>query len=270
MPKTIRLYIDDSGTRNLDLDATNAVAGRDWFGLGGMLITDEAEFSVRAAMAEFRARWPQLDGRPLHSNEIRQRKNGFAFLSTPELMARFGDYLTATLGRLDMLCTAAVIDRPGHRVRYSHLYSREQRWMLCKTAFAIVVERACKYAAARSLKLRVYVERGDKTSDGMIRSYYESLKRDGMPFNAPNMSGYLPLVAREFRQTLYELRLKAKSSPPMQVADLVLYPLCIGGYDPENRALKSLRAARKLLDQHVTAPEREGIKYSCFGAVQPR
>lgn len=62
--------------------------------------------------------------------------------------------------------------------------------------------------------------------------------------------------------------MKTKSSPMMQIADLYLYPLCKARYNPDYRPLRELISASKLLDQHVSDPEKLGVKYYCFDHKQ--
>ena len=100
---------------------------------------------------------------------------------------------------------ACVIDRPGYNARYLEKYGR-QRWSLCKSAFTIAVERAAKYARSIDCRLRVCHERCNKTEDGMLKGYYEELKRDGPPFDTSRSEKYRPLTGAEFRETLYELQ----------------------------------------------------------------
>ena len=100
----------------------------------------------------------------------------------------------------------------------------------------------------------------------MIRGYYDALRAGGHPFDHANAAKYAPLTADEFRETLYEFRTKEKSSPLMQIADIVLWPICIGGYDRSNFAYNVLREAGTLIDSRLNDDEREerGIKYSCW------
>ncbi|CAG1012369.1 hypothetical protein RHIZO_04239 [Rhizobiaceae bacterium] len=52
----------------------------------------------------------------------------------------------------------------------------------------------------------------------------------------------------------------------MQIADLFLYPMAKGGYDPTYRPYRALKESGRLIDAHLS-PERIpslGIKYSCF------
>jgi hypothetical protein len=128
---------------------------------------------------------------------------------------------------------ACVVDRPGYRARYLEKY-QQQPWMLCKTAFSIVLERAAKFARTEERKLRVHPERCNKAEDGMLRGYYLDLKANGSPFAAATSEKYGPLSQPELNETLYELDFKFKSSPMAQLADLYLWPICMGGYHAGN------------------------------------
>jgi len=96
--------------------------------------------------------------------------------------------------------------------------------------------------------------------------YYDDLRVQGNPFDHDRALKYQPLGAGEFHETLYDFKTKDKTSPPMQLADLALWPMCIGGYDPTNRALVSLEQRRTLIDSRLNAADRpsQGIKYSCW------
>jgi hypothetical protein len=77
------------------------------------------------------------------------------------------------------------------------------------------------------------------------------------------------LGADGFGQVLSSCERKRKSSPMIQIADLILFPVCIGGYDATHRAYQTLVNARRLIDHHL--PQEDcasmGIKYSCFDDV---
>ena len=74
----------------------------------------------------------------------------------------------------------------------------------------------------------------------------------------------------ELAETLHEIRFKSKSSPMAQVADLLLWPMAIAGYEPSNRAYVALRDAGRLIENWLSAEEVEacGSKYSCFELVK--
>ena len=156
----------------------------------------------------------------------------------------------------------------GYDARYREKFGRRQ-WHLCQTAFSVVVERAAKYARDNGRKLRVMPERSSRDDERRIRTYFDGLREEGMPFDTQSSSLYAPLHAGEFRDTLYELRFKRKSSPMAQVADLYLWPLAIAGYDEGNRAFGLLRTAGRLIECRLPEPQWKfrGTKYSCFELV---
>jgi len=69
--------------------------------------------------------------------------------------------LTQFLCGLPILALACVIDRRGYDHRYRPKYQYREMWHMCRTAFSIAVEHACKYAISEGRKLRVYPESGD-------------------------------------------------------------------------------------------------------------
>lgn len=263
------LYLDESGTRHPDHSPKIPVHGRDWFAVGGVLIDEEnKEFATKLVQA-FRDRWPQLGVFPLHSHEIRGGYKNFAWLkNNEEDKTRFMEDLTVLLLELPVLGIACVIDRHGHNIRYKERYI-ENRWQLCKTAFAITVERAVKRSIQHGRKLRVYVERSGKVEENMLKIYYEQLKTDGHWFSPSTAAKYAPIGSNEYKSCLYEFKVKTKNSLLMTIADLYLWPMCIGGYDLSNKAYVTLRDAGKLIDCHLSLSDIDamGIKYSCFENV---
>lgn len=263
-------YIDDSGTRHPDHKANFARHGHDWFALGGILIDDENIPFANELIESFRARWPQLGDSPLHSYEIRGKHENFTWLGLDHDVCRqFIAELHELLVALPVVALACVIDRPGYNHRYLQKYGHE-RWSLCKTAFDVVVERATKYANQRERKLRIFVERSSKADDAVMRGYYNNLKSKGHSFDPNTSSAYNPLTPIDYSNTLYDFKSKSKSSKLMQVADLYLWPMCIGGYDEGNRAYTALMSAGKLIDCHLPDEliSERGIKYSCFDLVK--
>jgi hypothetical protein len=162
-----------------------------------------------------------------------------------------------------------VIDRPGYNHRYREKYGR-QRWSLCKSAFHIVVERAAKYARESKCRLRVSPERCNKREDQMLKAYYAELKSVGLPFAVTTSEKYRPLSPAEFQQTLYEFKPKTKTSPMAQLADLYLWPICMGGYQADNRPYRRLVQDEKLIECRIPEPDRQMLatKYYCFDLVE--
>ena len=82
---------------------------------------------------------------PLHSSEIRSQNEDFVWLRSPDKDSQvaFYDELYILMRDVPLIGLACVVDRPGYNNRYSDMYNREP-WLLCKTAFCVVVERAVK------------------------------------------------------------------------------------------------------------------------------
>jgi hypothetical protein len=267
----MHLYLDDSGTRHPDRDPGQKPAHKyDWFGIGGVVLRESDEDAVRAKHAALCAKW-QINY-PLHSTEIRASSKNFKWVKelSPERKSDFMDDLGSLATTPELIATACVIDRPGYNHRYRERYGRA-RWNLCKTAFVVAVERVAKLARESGFRLRVYVERADKGTDAMIRGYYDALRTNGHPFQSESASKYTPLTVAEFRETLYDFKPKMKTSPPMQLADLCLWPMCIGGYDPMNRPYLALKESGTLIDSRLRPEDvpTRGIKYSCWDLRVP-
>lgn len=256
--------MDDSGTRNPDRKPSDARA-RDWFALGGILIKEEDEDEIRALHAKFCKEWNIRY--PLHSSDIRIKKNQFGWLATltPSDQNRFMFDLTEMIISIPAFGHACVVNRIGYDARYREKYGRGT-WNLCKTAFSVVCERAAKYALMEGRRLRVYPERCDKTADTRIRGYYHELRTSGMPFSSDTSSKYGPLPANDLATTLYDLKFKTKLSEIAQLADLYLYPLALGGYDKQYYPYRVLTNNKKTIDSLFLADQVSamGIKYSCF------
>lgn len=269
MANVINLYLDDSGPRHPDHKGeTNK--RHDWFSLGGVLISERDEDVARSQIAAFKERWKQIGSAPLHSVDIRNRSGKFRWLlslSAEQKDAFFSD-LDRVVAELPVIGLACVIDRPGYNHRYFPKYGR-QRWSLCKTAFTVLVERGVKYAIDHGAKLRVLPEKCSRKDDRKLLSYFNDLKANGHPFDGDNANKYAPLTAEQYRGTLYEFKLKEKSSPLAQVADLFLWPMSVGGYHRSNRTYSWLLDNQKLMDcLYPDDVATRGIKYSCFDLVE--
>ena len=168
-----------------------------------------------------------------------------------------------------VLGIACVVDRPGYNERYEEEY-RENRWLLCKTAFSVVVERSAKIARSKGLKLRVFPEKCNRTEDRALKSYYDALRNEGSPFDATSSDKYAPMTQADYEEVLYELKFKAKTSPMAQLADLYLWPICMGGYHAGNRPYKRLMDDGKLVECVLDEEEHAVLatKYSCFENVE--
>jgi len=266
MPEKLLLFVDDSGSRNPDHEPPIERQDRlDCFALGGILIS---ESDVRVAVDLHKAfveSWG-IDY-ALHSTKIRGRRKQFSWLGhDPVRAAKFHEELANTLLAMPVLGIACAIDRPGYNARYRETYGAD-RWLMCKTAYAILVERAAKHAQRCNAKLEIYFERAGRKEDRNLLSYHKALKVDGMPFDEGRSAQYESFSADDFRDVvLGDPRGQTKANALIQVADLYLYPLVKGGYDPAYPPYIDMLREKRVVDAIVDETEIAslGVKYSCF------
>ncbi len=242
----------------------------DCFALGGVLVNDEDIDEIYRRHREFCLRW-KIDY-PLHSQQIRGGRGKFGWLKNPEVAVQFFAELTEMLVGLPVIGIAAVIDRPGYVARYGARYGGKP-WMMCKTACAILIERSAKIARDRNRSLRIYFEQSGRDADRAIKLYVREMKKAGMPFDTAQSASYEGMSAASLKSVIRsEPRERTKQVPLIQIADLYLYPMVKGGYDPDYRAYRALKDAGKLADclfaEDVIAAR--GIKYSCFERVRKK
>ena len=268
MGNVVNFYMDDSGTRHPDHDpGKRAQHNFDWFALGGILVKDSDELEARELHEAFCRKWGLNCA--IHSVEVRARNKEFLWLERRPKRDQeiFYEDLYQLMRSVPAVGLACVIDRPGYNARYRDKYGRE-RWSLCKSAFTIGVERAAKYARSLNCRLRVLPERCNKKEDRVLKDYYNDLKVSGQPFDPTRSEKYRPLAPEEFTQTLLEFAPKMKSSPMAQFADLYLWPICMGGYNANNRPYNRLKDDGKLIECIV--PDEDwpmlATKYYCFDA----
>jgi uncharacterized protein DUF3800 len=267
MAQILELYFDESGSPLPDHKERKSPSERpDFFAFGGILIqaTD-----VRGAWEQHRRFCQSWSiNYPLHSHEIRNRRGRFRWLRhiKPEDRRRFFDGLRQLIVDLRFSIVACVIDRPGYNARYEDRYGKD-RWRLCKTAFAIMVERAAKFADRCGCQLTVHYEGAGQEEDRAKETYLKDLKKNGMPFDTSSSGKCLPLTASDFRRiVLGDPHRTDKEVPICQIADLVLHPVAIAGYRPQHEPYGFLKEKGKLIDCVMKAEEIPllGIKYSCF------
>ena len=259
------LFIDDTGSRDPDHRQPEQRRDKmDCFGLGGILIKEEDVEGLKQAHSAFCAKHGITY--PLHSQEIRGGRREFGWLKKPENARVFFPALDEFMMALPIIGIATVIDRPGYVARYKESYE-ERLWLMCKTAYSILIERAAKYADSQGRVLRVFFEECGKHEDRDIIQYAKALKSDGMPFSVEGSGAYASLSAEDFKRIVMgEPKRRSKKTPMIQVADLMLYPMAKGGYEPTYKPYVDLMAAGKLIDALLPPQDRPylGIKYSCF------
>ena len=261
------LYFDDTGSRDPDkADYILRKDKMDCFGLGGFLIKEEDVSEVFALHKTFCQKWNITY--PLHSQPIRGSREDFRWLAkNSEVAYLFRSELNDFLLSLPIIGIACIIDRPGYVARYKD--NHDKLWYMCKTAFAVLVERSAKFADEHGRKLEMYFEETGKKEDRDITAYMRELKTTGSPFAQSTSGKYQPLLPADYRRIILgEPHRKSKNLALLQIADLILYPMAKGGYEPTYRPYQSLKEAGKLINSWFSEEEQtaRGIKYSCFPA----
>lgn len=264
------LYIDDSGSRYSDKPQAQRSDGMDYFALGGVLIDEADVGAILASHSLLMTKWGL--NAPLHSTKIRGRRGAFSWLSTDQSKADafFAD-LEAFILSAPIVSISCVIDRPGYIARYAEKHP--QPWLLCQTAFAILIERAAKYARQRDGRIAVYFEGAGKREDRGILSYMKAMKDVGMPFPGSAAAGYDSLSPEEFRALIRgEPNRVTKKVPMVQLADLVLYAMACGGYNVDYPPFRALHEHGRIIDALLKTEEipAQGVKYSCFDTKKAR
>lgn len=266
MPE-MTLYMDETGNRQPDKHSDKSRKGRDWFGLGGFLINREDEEPTKWRRDEV-AR--QLGARqPFHFTDMLSERKGFAWLQRlsekdrREFWREYQDFLTD----IPVIGVACVIDRPGYVARGYVEKHGDQKWLLCRSAFDIVVERAAKFASSQGRKLRIVFE-SDPPFDPIMKGYFSNLKANGLAFDSGTSGKYEPLSAESFAQILTTIEARPKSNRLLQLADSYIYAIARGRYDRKFSLWRDLCDNARIVNFAVGGDADQiratGIKYYCF------
>jgi hypothetical protein len=266
----LHLYVDETGPRHPDRAAVPTKHGNDWFAMGGVLIRAEDEAAAKTSLANFKKQWPQITA-PLHLTDMRSEKKKFAWIGRlkAEDRDRFWSGYRTFLATLPVAGTACVIDRPGYVARGYGKRSGDSKWLLCRSAFDIVVERSAKLAKQQGRRLKIFYEMADPSTNQMIENYFYNIKENGLGFDAATSAKYLPLIQEDFRHLLLDIEGKDKTNRLMQVADSYIYAIARGSYERKFNLYRRLAEAGRLVTSQVD-PKFAGIlgvKTYCFQQV---
>ena len=260
------LYIDDTGTRFPDKEPVIIRRdGMDCFALGGVLIKESDKEFIKEAYFSFCKQWDIKY--PLHSSEIRSMRDNFIWLEgTAKQRENFLKSLEEFLLSLPVIGFATIIHRPGYNERYAEKYTAE-RWLMCKTAYTILVERTVRYIKSVSGVLHIRYEEAGKKEDRAIEGYAKDMKNKGMPFNPKTSKKYDALTPDDYKKIIISApKRKKKTNLFVQIADLYLYPMAKSGYEPSYNPWVKFCENNKIIDTLLKKGDcaQKGIKYSCF------
>lgn len=263
---TLIYYMDETGNRQPDKKSDRSRLGRDWFGLGGYLIRGEDEAEAKRLHGEIVDKWKVPT--PFHFTDMLSEKKGFSWLGRLSQRDRdrfWGDY-REFLSSVPAMGTGCIIDRPGYVARGYLEKHPDTKWLLCRSAFDITVERAAKYAISQGRKLNVVFE-SDIAINDTVKCYFANLKANGLEFDGANSAKYAPLTQAEFANTLGTIEYKAKASRMLQIADSYIYAIARQKYDRMFPVFRHLRDTRKIINFALDDAESikaMGIKYYCY------
>lgn len=263
MNRPYTLYLDETGNRHPDKRPDVSRQGRDWFAFGGVLIRGEDNDTARQHVHDFHARWKLTS--PCHLTDINAEKKGFAWLGKVDQARRdqFRMDWRRTLCAAPVVGVGCVVDRPGYIAR-GYLERYNDKWLLCRSAFDITVERCVKIAKSESRKLNIVFE-SDPSMNKTVVAYFHNLKNNGLNFDIKNSSKYNPLTLEDFQSTLGRIDYKPKEHPLLQLADSYIYAIARNGYDKKFDLYRHLRDHRRIADFAFPGRGHEvGIKYYCF------
>lgn len=262
MSEEFALFIDDSGSPKPNLKDSSP-----YFAMGGILVKRKDEILIKNSIDNFKKRWNIPQDYPLHGNEIRSKKRGFAWLGKLDKIEyeKFMDDLTQLIVENPIIVHACVVSRYGYCQRYLDKYG-EKTWEMMKSAFSILVERCAKYAFQNNGKIMIFYEKMGKREDRLIEHYFKEIRQQGLPFDKNNSNKYAPLSVEELNKVLSGIEGKNKHRAELQIADLCLYPIVRSKDNPNNKAFIALKERSLIIDQKLNSNQVSlmGLKYYCF------
>lgn len=258
-------YMDETGNRHPDKKPSNQREGRDWFGLGGYLLKEHDKSIVRQAHQQFCEAWSISE--PFHMTDMLSCRKKFSWLGklTEKRKSQFWVEYKDMLSSVPAMGTGCIISRPGYVARgYLENYPNS-KWLLCRSAFDITIERAAKYAKSIDAKLDVVFE-SDIPMNNIMKGYFTNLKENGLSFDN-NAGKYEPFSQQDFSETLGTIEYKAKASPYLQLADSYIYAIARQKYDRHFDIFCRLRDYRRIINFALGDADlikAMGIKYYCF------
>lgn len=264
MTKTCTFYMDETGNRHHDKKADASRINKDWFAFGGVIVRSEDAENMKQSVRDFGSRWRLRT--PAHITDMLAQKKGFAWLGTrsQEEVEKFWDDWRRVLCDSPAIGLGCVIDRPGY-VKRGYLESYNDKWLLCRSAFDIAVERAAKIARLEDRKLHIVFE-SDPAMNDKVKSYFQNLKTNGLAFDGERSNRYAPLTKEQFAETLGRIDHKPKEHPILQIADSYIYAIARHKYEQRYWLWRHLRDRKRIADFAVPdgMSKTLGVKHYCF------
>lgn len=260
---SLTLYLDETGARHPD-KASGLPARSDWFAMGGVIIRQEDRDTARTMRNEIAAKWGVTY--PFHITDMINERGRFSWLGRKTQKERdlFWSEYREFLATVPVVGVGCVIDRAGYAAR-GYVKKHEDRWLLCRSAFDIVVERAAKYARSEGRTLSIIFE-SDAGMNSVIESYFHNLRENGLEFDKDKSGKYTPLSKVEFENTLTSIENRPKDNKILQIADSYIYAIARRGYDRRFDVYRRLVDDSRIIDCLLDKEDIPalGVKYYCF------
>lgn len=256
------LYLDESGSQK-----PSPHDQASFFAMGGVIIERGSEKTIENLLNEFKEKWNINLNTPLHSTDMRSKKKNFCFLDNytqTQLNAFYSD-LHDVIATCPIIIHACVVSRKGYIDRYEKTYGKDT-WEMMRSCFCILVERSVKYIQKQNGKLMVYYEEVGKVEDRKVKSYFNEIRSNGLPFSQNTSQKYNPCTNTTLSNVLSGIEGKKKNNPVMQIADYCLHPIADVKIHPQNRAYQAFLNSNLIVDSKLNNQEMMefGIKYYCY------
>lgn len=267
------LFFDDSGTKTFKWGPGQPL----WFALGGFVVENVYIENIKNSMRSFHDKWQQKLGLiipPLHSSDIRSKKDGFEFLKNTQIQQEFLTDVLHLILESPILVVGSVIDISKYEGYVKNNCGHSDVWSFYDTAYPILIERTLKHVILCNSAARLWVvgEQSGKIEDKKLREIHEKLITSGTAnfFDKNRSEKYAKLEACEYTR-LEQLSLKSKNSELLQLADIVLFAICKAPsvYSAEGswfRTFKDLSDKGKLINNIYDEKniKNVGLKYFLF------
>ncbi|MGR9144840.1 DUF3800 domain-containing protein [Rhizobium leguminosarum] len=257
------LYLDETGARHPDR-ASGLSARSDWFAMGGILIRQEDKEEAEQQRDALAEKWGVTS--PFHMTDMINERSKFSWLGrrTQRERDEFWSEYREFLANVPAVGIGCVIDRAGYAAR-GYAEKHDDKWLLCRSAFDIVVERSAKYAVSQGRQLNIIFE-SDVAMNSVVESYFTNLKENGLEFDKNNSGKYQPLDVADFQSTLTSIENRPKENKLLQIADSYIYAIARRGYDKKFDVYRRLMDSKRIIDclLEKDAVSALGVKYYCF------
>lgn len=238
--------------------------------MGGILIRQEDKVEAEQRRDAIAERWGVTS--PFHMTDMINERSKFSWLGRLTQIERdnFWSEYREFLANVPAIGVGCVIDRAGYAAR-GYAKKHEDRWLLCRSAFDIVVERSAKYAVSQGRQLNVIFE-SDVAMNSVIEGYFGNLKENGLEFDENNSGKYKPLSRDVFQSTLTSIENRPKENKILQIADSYIYAIARRGYDKKFEVYRRLLDAKRIIDCLLNKDEVSalGVKYYCFDRLNKK